>query len=305
MGKETKTKQCHSTKKKEKNFTQLKTKNHMKNIKILLVLFSIGIWLASCSSEENNQNMPSNEATESYEQLAQELAAYNAAFYEEYNIPQTKGKFLKKLLKVIGADAIGAAVGLIGGPEGSLVLGIGASIGAAASSSTNSIIPTESLTRSERFITTEGVGYMHNLIISNIEKENPGIYNQPLSNEKIAELLSHKFKNMNIPISDEVIKTNLSQVTQITPHSEFESIEELMQYYQSILPEHSSVVNVLEDFIEHIDPIIDNTEAIKSYYEGYKETIKTSTSILYQDMEKMLVAIDVAANSAVLWNIQE
>ena len=263
--------------------------------------------MISCNSEENVQNEPFNETAESYELLAQELAAYNMAFYENHNIPLTKGKIWKKIKKVLTADAVGAIVGLRGGIHGSIVVGVGASIAAAfQSSSTNSISITDnSFTNSYQFVTNEGVGYLHNVIISEIEKENPGIYARPISEEELCNLLFSKITKYNLSMSKEDIRIAIRQAIQIVPDDNFESTEALMQYYKESIPGYNIEFNILGDFVDHVEPIIDNPKAVKDYYEGYKKTISSNVSLRVETQMNAILAIEVAANSAVLWNIKE
>lgn len=286
----------------------------MKNIKIIFVLLIIGIWFTSCSSEENNQNKLSNEMTESYELLAQELATYNAAFYESHNIPQTKG-FLKKLWNKIkgfvAADATGAYIGgALLGPAGAIGGAVinSALAGSAINESMNMASPSTNefiVARPYQITSEKGIGYLHNLIISNIEKENPGIYNQSISAEEMSKLVMNQMKAYNYPISDEDMTQLVNKAKEVLPTTVIESTDELIQHYKNLLPEYSTELNLLGDFIDYIEPIAHDPLLIKEYYNGYKETIYSSPFLRIEQVQRALLGIEVAASSAVLWNIQE
>lgn len=275
------------------------------NVNVITLLLAVCICFASCSSEETNEVRKTEDIQKAYEELNANLAIYNTDFMNKNALPQTKAKFWKKLARFLCADASGA---LIGGSFGG---GVGAIFGAIFSSATAgpAMAATKALSTTVEVnayatASEEGIGYLHNQILSEIEAEHPGIYNQAVSSEVMANLIIAKMQKYGYVISETNKNALIKKAENVMPKTDFDTMEQLSAHYKKVLPEFSNEFNIIQDFVLNVEDISDDTNLVKEYSTGYQLVISSSKLPEPKKLE-LLPCIDVAANSAVLWEVDE
>lgn len=276
------------------------------NTKIIFVFMLVcSICFFSCSSEETQENQQTVDIQTAYKELNESLARYNASFMHETCIVQTrKGKFLKKLAKFLCADASGALIGgSVGGGVGAIFGAVlnSALAGPAMAAETRAVL---SVVDVNSFVTVSegGIGYLHNTILSEIEAEHPGIYNENVDANYLASLIVEKMEKYGYYISTSEQTVLINKALSIVPKVEFETIDQLTSHYQQVLPQFSNEMNVIQDFVVNVEDISDDIELVKAYTEGYQKVVAVSNLPEPKKLE-LKSSLDVAANSAVLWEV--
>lgn len=312
-------------------------KNSMK-IGLLALFVASCAGLVCCSQEEQNASGKSEDLQIAYAELSQQLAIYDANFKEEYGIPETRG-FFKKLLGALLADASGALIGSSAGPVGAIFGAIfnsavaGPAIGeeleattyittrpdmahvtdsgscsASTSDKTTSTTvegdPTSASTESAPVaVSATGIGYLHNLILTEIEIENPGIYNQGTSLEALGNLIVEKMKKYGYSISESDKRALMNKSDKVVPKQVYTTEDELVSHYRNVLPEFAPEMRVIQNFACNVEAISNDSELVKAYANGFEKVISAS-SLPESAKADLLPCIEVAANSAVLWEVQ-
>lgn len=94
----------------------------------------------------------------------------------------------------------------------------------------------------------------------------------------------------------------INKALSIVPKVEFETIDQLTSHYQQVLPQFSNEMNVIQDFVVNVEDISDDIELVKAYTEGYQKVVAVSNLPEPKKLE-LKSSLDVAANSAVLWEV--
>lgn len=298
-------------------------KNFLKiGLSALFIATCAGI--ACCSQEEETVNQQPQDLQIAYAELNQQLAVYNANFKGEYGIPKTRG-FFRKLLGALAADASGALMGSSFGYIGAIFGAIfnsavaGEAIGEQFDATTYTTqdpysTPGEpqittadeipySATTSAVAVSDTGIGYLHNLILTEIEIEHPGIYEQGSSLENLGNLIVEKMEKYGFSISESDKQMLMDKSDRVVPKQVYSTDDELVSHYTTALPEFASEMHVIQNFACNVEEISNDTELVKAYATGFQEVISAS-SLPEATKADLLPCIEVAANSAVLWEEQ-
>lgn len=327
----------------------------------IIMLWALSMAMAfaiSCTSDvSDNVNTSSKENKDlelAYTELIQNLTDYNSSFEQTVSIPQTRGKFWRKIRGFLLADAgsffLGAAspvpgLGLFTAIFGSATCGpvftetLGERINIDDETGTEtSVIPNDTAiseqgpigdstgieeagapgegdygtvsiydftVNSNMYATSSGVGYLHNCVLADLEQDNPGIYNTKTGLSSLASLISDEMLKYGYDISDEERNICLQKIQFLLNDSaELNEEDDLILLFKRHFPEYSSELTVLNDFVVNVESLVGSSEDIISYLTGYIQIILQSN---LPSAEKQLLqnSIEIAANSAVLWNVEE
>ncbi|RGN32012.1 hypothetical protein [Bacteroides oleiciplenus] len=295
------------------------------------------ICIFSCSSDENTYTQ-SDKTLNVYSELNEKLATYNAAFWSENNIPQTRS-FWKRLKGYLLADAGGALIGSVFGGWGSLFGAIFCSAVAGPAyaehemkSKDDGIITIDTtifkpITRipttrnpedmepanpenqgygtinSNVTVTNSGIGYLHNTILSKINQKHPDVYKQSVSSETMAKYIVTEMKEYNLTISETEQSILIHKVNSTIPKDDVDPNIELIILLKNAYPGFSDELSVLDDFATNVGSLTNSTELVKKYLEGYLQVIENS-NLTDSQKEILKSGLEVAANSAVLWVVE-
>ncbi len=152
-------------------------------------------------------------------------------------------------------------------------------------------------------VTNQGVGYLHNQILSKIDEDTPNIFNSHVSINSMTETIIDEMEDYNYTVPQS-LKTSIINETNLV----FENIDEVKNgdvttYFQTLFPEDANDLDIIDDFVDSVT-LLTNMADIQSYLSGYLQTIQNS-NLTNEEKEKLTIAIEVAANSSVLWEVQE
>lgn len=207
------------------------------------------------------------------------------------------------------ADASGA---LIGSTFGGLGAGIGAVVNSAiAGPALSENLAKESISEEEKIdinayvIASEGeLGELHNVILSELEAENPDLYNQNLSIEEMTEFVVEKFKEHGYDVSDTDTEGVSNELKVVFDKTDFDSEEEMFAYYQDKMPAYENEIEIIKDFADNVEELgVYDPVFIGEYADGFKSVINES-QLPFEKRNVLIKAIDVEANSTVLWRIE-
>lgn len=300
-------------------------------------LLMIYICISSCTSDERMQHQVKQET---YSELNENLATYNATFWNTNNVPQTRG-FWKKLRGFLFADAGGALLGSVFGGGGALFGAIYSSAVAGPvfaehemMSQTTATCPAITLTPDDteaiegsalypekvlsRYnemavpvsnpvtvncyttITSSGIGYQHNLILSRIEEAHPNIYNGTEDSEVMGNFIATEMKESDYVIPETEKNILIQKVNSIVLKSNVDSTIGLVTLLKNACPEYSYELFVIDDFTTNIVDLTNNTKLMRTYLNGYLQVIENS-NLTDSQKEVLKSSIEVAANSALFW----
>lgn len=304
------------------------------NKKITMSILAICIYsMSSCSSDEK-VNTQSIDKQSAYSELNENLTIYNTTFWNDNNIPQTRG-FWRRLRWYLFADAGGALIGSAFG-------GWGALFGAVFSSATAGPVyakyelnsknedltiiddgllkPIKPATRnspgqgtvinpdqqinskinSNVTVTSSGIGYLHNKILSSINQKHPNVYKQSVGTETMAKYIVTEMEEYNYEISETEKNILIQKVNSTIPKDDTDPNVELITLLKNACPEFSDELSVLDDFANNIGGLTNSTELVKKYLDGYLKIIQNS-NLTEAQKDLLKSSLEVAANSAVLW----
>lgn len=212
---------------------------------------------------------------------------------------------MKLKARFLCADASGALVGgAVGGGVGAIFGAVLNSAVAGPAMASTRAISTQVEINAYTTVSEEGIGHLHNQILSEIETENPGIYNQAISYDAMANLIIAKMQKYGYVISETDKNTLLKKAENIVPKTDFDTMDQLSVHYQKVLPEFSNEFSIIKDFVLNVEEISDDKELVKEYSNGY-QLIISSSKLPEPKKQELIPCIDVAANSAVLWEVDE
>lgn len=315
---------------------------------LLLPIIGLGVLslsgVSSCSKMQEEplasqvlQPKPSQE-TESAELIALEkkLDAYNSLYKAQPQGQNARSfwSFLKKVVRVVAADAIGAIAGTAvgGGPAGALTLGTLSSVGVAVgttgegpnitfttSSSGTVYLPSQSETAVLPIATSSSekednlaVGELHNEIIQDLYRKYPNL--EKMSQEEVYKLILEEVKSRtkdsssawavspqvediapNIQKANEIVRTCSSEVFR-SGLNPTPAIAETIQRTVGLSAPESRILAGYATTVAGIS----SPATVKAYTEGFNEVVaSSSTSATFKESTQVFTA--VAANSKVLW----
>lgn len=287
---------------------------------------------SSCSKKElpfgtseivNNPITRGSQSDEALDSLIISIDEYNATLQPMLlaSNPDTQRgfwSFLKKICKVVSADATGAAAGAAAGAAvgGSVGAAIGAGISGIASSlsavvdqfeldapnpKSNLTLPTVC-----PFISSQETGSMigevHNKITYQVIKSNPNF--ATMSEAELYNAIVYEYQNTYGSASYlpgiTIISNLLNSVRIHLLENELNDVENWYTACQQITQNQPKINKLIVDFTLNIARTKGN-DNVRSYTKGYYKIVEKS-KITTAEKSLILDGISVAANSSILWN---
>ncbi len=292
--------------------------------------------LASCSSEKDSF-VSDQEQKGAFDELKVELAQYSAEYHKENGIMQTRAGFWKRLRGFLFADASGALFGSYFGGGGALFGAIFNSVvaGSVFSAMDNEYVgvqpmPIEPIEPMEPIlnplndvgtpedpieeeyvyirpyvtVTTDGAGYLHNMIISKIDENYPDVLKNIGSTDLIAGYIADEMESeYGYTISDSTKEMLIQKVDSVNNVDIDWEYDYMVARVNSLLPEYENELAVIEDFVENVEPMGGRVVNVQNYLSGYLQIINNS-NLTDEQKQTLRMCIEIAANSAVLWVVE-
>lgn len=292
-----------------------------KNFLISALAFCICV--SSCSTDENMQSQSADNNVV-FNELHNSLLNYNTSFLNENNIVQTRG-FWGRLRGFLMADASGALFGSAFGGWGALFGGIFSSAVAGPVLAQEPLLVDSPMMDDRpirtyidtyvepelnsisgineyQVVTNSGIGYLHNTILSDINTKHPNIFSLQPSTKTMSELVAVEMKERNYSIPESEKQIIINKIESIIPAATASSTVDPATLLKSIYPELSNELSVINDFAANAEHLAKNISLLQEYLNGYLQGIENS-GLTAEQKEALKASIEVAANSAVLWNV--
>lgn len=319
----------------------------MKKFYLLLPIVGLGVLsmsgVSSCSKMQEEPvasqelQVKVTKVAENNELIALEkkLDAYNSIYRVQPQGQNARSfwSFLKKVVRVVATDALGAIAGnLAGGPAGGLALGVSSSIGVAVgtsgegpditfttsssesaycpSESSSAVLPIESSTSENE--DNLAVGELHNKIIQDLYRRYPNI--EKMSQEEIYKLVLEEVKSQEkvstsgwgVTPPIENVSANAHKAGEIVKACSSEAFQAginpapaLVETIQQTVGLSATEARILAGYTTTVAGIA-SPATVKAYTEGFNEAV-ASSSVSASFKESAQVFTAVAANSKVLW----
>lgn len=148
-------------------------------------------------------------------------------------------------------------------------------------------------------VTRSGAGYLHNTIISQTEQKHPGAINTD-NIELLSTYMATEIKDLGYTISEEEQAECIQAVQNVHNVTKDASDAASLAILQEQYPEYSEAFEIIDDFAIHVSRYASNLEQVQEYLAGYLAIIESS-NLTPEEKETLKSAIEVVANSAVLW----
>lgn len=302
----------------------MKTKPFIIAISLALLIISFFVFsLTSCTNEVNvssykNPTLSSDEMA--YEALYNQIDSIAVLNYGQVQSTRSWGSFWSGLKRILIADAIGAAKGLIVG--NCVIDGVAASLGktveiilSESETSPDSIsAPVESMEYSLNDIVLTGsseyvdsIGYYHNQIIQNIFAHNSNLNIwQGLSTARIANVVKNTVDNDYNP-NEQVLLEDLIEDVAYDENIDDETydffsdnFEDFCEYFIQEDPQIAPQLITIARFIDNMQSF-DDVATMRTYYEQAVQLVNQST-ISSNSKTVIKVGLSVAFASAKLWD---
>lgn len=277
---------------------------------IFIVFLFMCFCCISCSEDVKNDVKSDAERQMTYAKLNNDLSSYSQSFMATHTVtPATRG-FGRWWKSVLFCDAAGALIGSVGGGAGAL---LGAVLFSALGGSCAYVVPNNpqsEMVHNPRVelneystlncIDLDSIGYLHNVILSEISEENEGVFEQNLSVGEWSDLVLSKMEKYGyyvFPIDKSRI---VNDATVMQPTNDIiQSESATIAYFQKMKPELSNELDIINNYTFNANMITDDAE-LSEYTEGYLH-ILSRADLPKKDLDVMSSSIIVAGNSAVLW----
>lgn len=156
---------------------------------------------------------------------------------------------------------------------------------------------------SETSFHIDSIGYLHNIILNELEEENPGGGKQNLSSTELMNLLIPKMEKYGYVLTeDEKVQIINDAITTAPTIDAMVSPETVILHYKKVVPKYIDKLEILEIYAIGVSELPENT--IPKYTNGYAKIIIDS-DLPEQEKEVLVGSVLVGGNSAILWNIEE
>lgn len=242
-----------------------------KNVFYLVVLMIVASISVSCTVQDDcslQSHSSETKENQEMEQLVLALENYNANYLE--NNIETRGiaSWLRRLVRVTFADAVGALCGATYGPYGAVAGGVFSSVCAycldanAEAEHRRANIErgvkmnalTDVVFESNIPMCTDSVGFFHNKIIMNLYSN--GMLYMDKDNESLINEICYQADsltlNENRPVSNEDFMKGLNLYRFIEAYPEMSSLETFEDYvkaYVNLYPGYEDELEILHDYI--------------------------------------------------------
>lgn len=151
-----------------------------------------------------------------------------------------------------------------------------------------------------RVINFEGnnFGSMHNSIISEIYKEDEDILSKPCS--YIVDKTIACVEERGLHVSKNIRQDVIEQLNKDMKGCE--DLESIIALFKTYYPDYSNILDVIQDFVQNASSCTSESQ-LDEYVRGYLSIIAES-DLSQQDKEILSSAIEVSANSILLWCVQ-
>lgn len=151
-----------------------------------------------------------------------------------------------------------------------------------------------------RVINFEGnnFGSMHNSIISEMYEEDENILSRPHSYvvDKMIECVEEK----GFHVSEDITQGIMDQLNK--DMESCEDLESTIAVFKTHYPDFSNVLDIIQDFVQNASSCSSESQ-LDEYVRGYLSIVAES-DLSQQDKEVLSSAIEVSANSILLWCVQ-
>lgn len=283
----------------------------MKTNSFILLLF-VCFCCISCSEDIKTDVKPVAELQMTYVKLNNDLNFYNQSFMTTHSVtPATRG-FGKWWRSVLCCDAAGALIGSAAGGAGAL---LGAVLFSALGGSCAYVVPVNNKPDGEMvrecivgvneyaildYVEPDSIGYLHNVILSEISRENEGVFEKNLSAEDWSALVLPKMEKYGYYVF-QIDKTQIvNDAAVMQPATDvIQSESATITHFQRMRPELSNELEIINNYTLNANIITDEAD-LSEYTKGYLQIISRA-NLPKTDLDAISSSIMVAGNSAVLW----
>lgn len=151
-------------------------------------------------------------------------------------------------------------------------------------------------------VTSEGVGYEHNMILSKIEEDNPGIYNRSVINSgEMRQLIVNEIsKKEDYSVPTTSIKELVKQTEDLVEEAQTSGNKDIYALIRNQHPQDIEIWRIINDFVSNVIEFNQDSNLTKNYLKGYLNVIDQSQ--LNDRLKGYLkMSLEVGANSSALW----
>ena len=132
---------------------------------------------------------------------------------------------------------------------------------------------------------------MHNEILSEIELENPTIFEKTTSYDELLTAISNKMEERNLLLSSE-------QKIEVQNENVLLDNETFISHVSSVRPQYAQQCEVIERYVTTAEVLPE--ENIKEYTEGYVRVVERS-DLSIEEQQVLISSVVVGGNSTLLW----
>lgn len=281
----------------------------MKKYLLVSVIATSLLFIGACSSEDSNVDVKKKtEIEDVYSKLNSDLDLYSQSYLTLHTVSGTRSWWHRKGKAIVSGDCCGAvAGGRYGGFIGMLV---GAVVGSAtvaylfdrpmyAATEKYGSFTIQANAFSPQYEGIENIGYLHNEILSEIEMENPAIFEKTTSYDELLTAISNKMKERNLLLSSEQNIKILNEISAIIPNKDvLIDNETFISHVSSVRPQYAQQCEVIKRYVATAEVL--PKENVKEYTEGYVRVVERS-DLSIEEQQVLISSVVVGGNSTLLW----
>lgn len=281
----------------------------MKKHLLVSVIATSLLFIGACSSEDSNMDIKKKTEIEGrYLKLNSDLDLYNQSYLALHGVSYTRSWWNRKGRAIVCGDCCGAVAG---GKYGGF---IGMLLGALAGSATvayllehqrsTATIECESFVVQDcavcpQYEGLDSIGYLHNEILSEIELENPAIFEKTTSYDELLIVISKKMEERNLQLSNEQKIGIHNEISAMMPNEDvLLDNETFVSHINSVRPQYAQQCEVIERYVGTAEIL--PKENIKEYTEGYIRVVEQS-DLNIEEQQVLISSVVVGGNSTLLW----
>lgn len=281
----------------------------MRKYLLVSVIATSLLFIGACSSEDSNMDIKKKTEIEGgYSKLNSDLDLYSQSYLALHAVSDTRSWWRRKGKAIVCGDCCGAVAG---GKYGGF---IGMLLGAIVGSATVAyLIEHRSYTataKCESFVVQDyafctqyegldSIGYLHNEILSEIELENPAIFEKTTSYDELLKTISDKMEERNLQLSNEQKTGIYNEISIIMPNENVLLDNEIfISHINSVRPQYAQQCEVIERYVATAEILPE--ENIKEYTEGYIRVVEQS-DLNINEQQILISSVVVGGNSTLLW----
>lgn len=281
----------------------------MKKYLLVSVIATSLLFIGACSSEDSNMDVKKKtEIEDVYSKLNSDLDLYSQSYLALHAVSGTRSWWHRRGKAIVCGDCCGAVAG---GKYGGF---IGMLLGAVVGSATVAyLLERQSYTATEKcesftvqayafcpqYEGLDSIGYLHNEILSEIEMENPAIFEKTTSYDELLTAISNKMEERNLLLSSEQKIEVQNEISAIVPNENvLLDNETFISHVSSVRPQYAQQCEVIERYVTTAEVLPE--ENIKEYTEGYVRVVERS-DLSIEEQQVLISSVVVGGNSTLLW----